>query len=47
MLHFVFFDGTSAFIGSDVDATAETEVVFKSSDFDECVDFCDDYNDSL
>jgi len=47
MLHFVFFDGTSAFVGSDVDATADTQVVFKSSDLDACDEFCDDYNDSL
>lgn len=47
MLHFVYFDGTSAFVGSDFDATADTEVVFQSNNFDECCEFCDNYNDSL
>ena len=47
MLHFVFFDGTSAFVGSEVDATADTKVVFKSTDLDECFDFCDEYNDRI
>ena len=47
MLHFVFFDGTSAFVGSEVDATADTKVVFKSADLDECFDFCDEYNNRI
>ena len=41
MLHFVLFDGTTAFVGSDVDNTSDTEVLFKSYDFDEACDFCD------
>lgn len=41
MLHLVLFDGTTAFVGSDVDNTSETEVLFKSYDFDEACDFCD------
>ena len=41
MLHFVFFDGTTAFVGSDVDNTSDTEVLFKSYNFDEACDFCD------
>ena len=47
MLHFVFFDGTSAFTGSASDATEDTQVVFKSTDLDACDEFCDNYNDSL
>ena len=47
MMSFVYFDGTSAFIGSDVDATADTEVLFKSFDFDECCDFCDEVSDRI
>jgi len=41
MLHLVLFDGTTAFVGSDVDNTSETKVLFKSYDFDEACDFCD------
>ena len=47
MLHFVFFDGTSAFVGSNVDATADTKVLFKSYDLDECFEFCDNENDCI
>ena len=47
MLHFVYFDGTSAFVDDSTGMTSETEVVFKSSDFDECCEFCDNYNESL
>ena len=46
-LHYVLFDGSSSFVGSADDVTSETAVVFKSKDFDECCDFCDDYNDSI
>lgn len=44
MMSFVYFDGSSAFVGSDVDATNETTVLFKSFDFDECCDFCENEN---
>lgn len=47
MLHFVYFDGTSAWVGSESDATKDTKVVFKSSSLDACDDFCDNYNESL
>lgn len=47
MLHFVYFDGTCAWVGSELDATNDTEVVFKSTSLDACDEFCDNYNDSL
>ena len=47
MMSFVYFDGTTAFIGSDVDASADTTVLFKSYDFDKCCEFCDNENDLI
>ena len=46
-LHFVLFDGTSAFVGSSDDITEETEIIFKSKDFEECCEFCDEYNEQV
>lgn len=47
MLHFVYFDGTSAFVGSDIDATDDTEVLFSSYDLEECFDFCEEENERI
>ena len=47
MLLFVYFDGTSAFVGSDIDATDDTEVLFSSYDLDECFDFCEEENERI
>jgi hypothetical protein len=44
--HYVFFDGCSHFVGSlEYDSTEDTEVVFKSTDFQKCCDMADDLND--
>ena len=47
MLHFVYFDGTSAWTGDASDATSETEVLFKSTDVEECFNFEDEYNEHV
>lgn len=48
MVHAIFFDGTSYFVddfNSNVDD--ETKIIFRSSNFDLCVDKCDALNDEL
>ena len=47
MLHFVYFDGTSAWVGSESDSTKDTMVVFKSLSLDKASDFADEYNENL
>jgi len=52
-LHYVIFDGSSAYVTDEQDMLSitskdiDTEVVFKSINFDKASDFADDYNDSL
>jgi len=46
-LHYVLFDGTSAFVGDYNDIDNDTEIVFKSNNFWECSCFCDNYNDNI
>lgn len=43
-IHYVYFDGTSAFVDDETGATDETEVLFQSSDIHACDEFCDAYN---
>ena len=47
MVHYVIFDGTSAFVGDLSDAKSDCEILFKSIRLDACDDFCDDYNESI
>ena len=47
MLHYVLFDGTTAYVAAESDITNDTEVLFKSKDFDECCDFCDNQMDLI
>ena len=45
--HYVFFDGCSHFVGSlEYDSTEDTEVVFKSSNFELCCSKADELNDA-
>lgn len=43
--HYVYFDGTSAFVGGIEDKTEDTEILFESYLIDECDDFCDYTNE--
>ncbi len=44
-IHYVFFDGCTHFVGSlEYDQTDDTEIVYKSSNFDECCEICDKLN---
>lgn len=52
-LHYVIFDGSSAYVTDEQDMLSitakdeDTEVVFKSINLDKAFEFADDYNDSL
>lgn len=51
-LHYVIFDGSSAYVVDEQDMLSitkdkDTEVVFKSMNLDKASDFADDYNESL
>jgi len=53
ILHYVLFDGSSAYVCDEQDMLSitakdkDTEVVFKSMNLDKASDFADNYNDSL
>ena len=43
--HYVFFDGCTHFVGSlEYDQTDDTEIVYKSTDYEECLQICDGLN---
>ena len=43
--HYVFFDGCTHFVGSfEYDQTNDTEIVYKSTDYEECLQICDGLN---
>ena len=45
MLHFVYFDGTSAFVDdANFVCDEDTTVLFKTNNFDEACQYVDDYN---
>jgi hypothetical protein len=52
-LHYVIFDGSSAYVTDEQDMREitrkdkYTEVVFKSMNLDKAFDFADEYNESL
>ena len=44
--HYVFFDGCTFFVGSlEYDQTADTEIFFKSSDYNKCCEVADQQNE--
>lgn len=46
--HAIFFDGTSYFIDDvNTKVDSDTEIVFRSTNFDLCCDKCDDLNNEL
>lgn len=46
MLHFVYFDGTSAFVDdANFVCDEDTTVLFKTNNFDEACQYVDDYNE--
>jgi hypothetical protein len=53
VLHYVIFDGSSAYVVDEQDMLSitakdkDTEVVFKSMNLDKASEFADDYNESL
>jgi len=46
-LHYVIFDGTSAFVGSFEDINEDDEVLFKSSSLFFANNFCDKENNKI
>jgi hypothetical protein len=47
ILHYVLFDGSSAYIGDASDINEDTEIVFQSTNLDVCESRCDKFNESL
>ena len=46
MVHAIFFDGTSYFVGSvNESVDSDTKIVFRSSNLDLCNEKCDSLND--
>lgn len=46
-MHYVIFDGTSAFVGDESDLKKDYEILFKSYDLEKCNNFCDKYNEEV
>jgi hypothetical protein len=47
-VHYVFFDGTSNWVGTleDYENDKDLEIVFHSYDFEECCDLTDELNEA-